>query len=324
MPGRLIQVVAGAISDRQGRVLIAQRPERAHQGGLWEFPGGKLEVGERPEHGLRRELEEELGIRVLAARPLIRVRHDYGDRAVELDVHRILRFTGVPSGREGQPLAWCHPCELDASAFPAADRPVIRALQLPDRMLVTGPDPSQPVMFLERLRRALARGARLVQLRAPGLERGAFARLASAARRHCHDYGAKLLLNADPEWITGLPCDGWHLTARRLRASTIRPGPVDLLIGASCHNGQELALADRLGLDYALLSPVKSTRSHPDARPLGWSGFAAFVDSVNLPVYALGGLSEADLEAAWQAGAQGIAAIRALWSDGAAAETKLL
>jgi len=126
-----IHVVAGAIGDAAGRILTTRRPDGVHQGGLWEFPGGKLEPGERPLDGLARELAEELGIRLQAARPLIRVRHAYADRAVLLDVYRVQGYAGTPAGREGQPLAWRWPTDMDPGLFPAADRPVIRACNSP-------------------------------------------------------------------------------------------------------------------------------------------------------------------------------------------------
>ena len=125
-----VHVVAGAIADAQGRVLVSRRPEGVHQGGLWEFPGGKLEPGETPQRGLERELAEELGIQVLESRPLLQVHHDYGDRRVLLDVHRVTSFAGAPVGREGQPLAWRHLEDLDPRDFPAADGPIITALRL--------------------------------------------------------------------------------------------------------------------------------------------------------------------------------------------------
>ncbi|MEY6431729.1 Nudix family hydrolase [Thioalkalicoccus limnaeus] len=309
----VIEVVAGAIRDDQGRVLIARRPDHAHQGGLWEFPGGKLEPGESPLTGLRRELDEELGIQVLASRPLICIHHDYGDRVVRLDVHRVERYAGRPVGREGQPLAWQHPDDLGARRFPAADRPVLTALRLPDRLLITGPDPLDPVAFVARLERALAGGIRLVQLRAPGLDARAYADLADVAYRRCRDHGATLVLNAPPDLAGSLPGDGLHLSAHWLRKVTSRPA-AHPWVGASCHGPDELARAEALDLDYVLLSPVKPTATHPGATPLGWSAFAALIKPVNRPVYALGGLGPNDLAAAWQAGAQGIAAIRGLWS----------
>jgi 8-oxo-dGTP diphosphatase len=86
-------------------------------------------------------------------------------------------------------------------------------------------------------------------------------------------------------------------------------------LAASCHDADDLKRAEDLGADFALLSPVLPTRSHPDAEPLGWERFAAMVDRANLPVYALGGMHPSMLSRAWQAGAQGVAGIRGLWPD---------
>lgn len=311
-----IHVAAGILTDPEGRVLIARRPEQAHQGGRWEFPGGKLLPGESPEQGLARELYEELGIQVLASAPLIRVRHDYGDRQVLLEVRRVIRFTGTPHGREGQPLRWQHPRALDPQAFPAADRPIIGALRLPDRMLITGPDPLQPKLFLARLESALQAGVRLVQLRTPGLSGTAYLELATPVRELCIQYGAEVVFNLPADAVAPPPRAGLHLTSRRLLALASRPLEEGRLVGASCHTTWELEQAARLGLDYALLSPVFSTPSHPQAIALGWARFSELVEQASLPVYALGGLDVHAIPTARRHGAQGIAAIRGLWPTG--------
>lgn len=305
--------MAGAIGDGEGRVLVARRPDHVHQGGLWEFPGGKLGPGETPEQGLARELEEELGIRVRSSEPLIRVHHDYGDRRVLLDVRRVTGYEGSPRGLEGQPLRWLHPGDMDAGSFPAADRTIITALRLPRLLLITGPDPGDHVEFLSRLSRALTQDIRLIQLRAHGLQPSAYRHLAEDAYGLCERHGARLLLNRDPREVEGVPRHGLHLPASALVCLTRRPGLPGDLVGASCHDSVELACAGRLGLDYALLSPVRATLSHPEAAPLGWAGFQELVDPVPLPVYALGGLDPSDLKDAIRHGAQGIAAIRGLW-----------
>lgn len=301
-----IHVVAGALQDAQGRVLIARRPLGVHQGGLWEFPGGKLEPGETPMRGLVRELEEELGILVLAARPLIRVHHDYGDRRVLLDVHRVTAFAGEPVGREGQPLAWRHPEGLDPGCFPAADGPIISALRLPPLYFITGEDPVEPTVFLAGLERLLVGGMRLVQLRASGLADADYADLASAAWELCRSQGARLLLKRDPARAQGLAGDGLHLTSQQLARLTKRPRDWGL-VGASCQGAADLARAGDLGLDYALLSPVMSKPRHPGAPHLGWERFSALVEFAKLPVYSLGGLSPGDLDLAIDRGAQGVA-----------------
>lgn len=308
-----IHVMAGAIGDAEGRILVTRRHDHAHQGGLWELPGGKLEPGETPDIGLGRELQEELGIRVKASQPLIRVHHDYGDRHVLLDVRRVLAYEGVPQGLEGQPLAWLHPGDMDPESFPAADRPIIRALRLPQLLLITGPDPRDPTAFLARLEAPLASGIRLVQLRAHELQPDAYRHLAEGAYALCEEAGARLLLNRAPWEIADIPRHGIHLRTRLLAALQQRPGLADELVGASCHDAAELAAAAALGLDYAVLSPVRSTTSHPQATPLGWARFTELVDPVPLPVFALGGLDPAELSDAIGHGAQGIAAIRGLW-----------
>jgi 8-oxo-dGTP diphosphatase len=314
---RLIHVAAAAILDSQGRVLISKRHHSAHQGGLWEFPGGKLEPGEAVLAGLARELLEELNIRPLRSEPLIKVTHHYPDRSVLLDVHRVLEFSGKPRGMEGQPLAWRLPSAMHPSDFPAADRPIITALQLPDRYLITGADATRPVEFLQRLEAAIQQGLSMVQLRAHELADADYFRLAAAAWEICQAYGAQLVLSRTGQLQSR--ADGVHLTRQQLLALTERP-QLTGWIGASCHNPQELQQAERLGLDYALLSPVQPTRSHPDAVPLGWERFAQWVAQVNLPVYALGGLSLKHLAQAKRSGAQGIAAIGAFWGAQATPE----
>lgn len=310
----VIHVVAGVITNGEGRVLIAKRPRGVHQGGLWEFPGGKLEPGEPLQQGLFRELDEELGIQVTASRPLIRIRHDYGERRVLLDIHRVLSYRGHPHGREGQALHWQLPDEMDPAVFPAADRPVISALRLPDRYLITGAEPGRADAFLARLEQVLERtGLRMVQLRAPQLASADYSSLADRCAALCTRARVKLILNCAPDIAAALPGDGLHLTEARLMALMKRPRIDKPLIGASCHDADTLAKAAALGLDYALLSPVHRTATHPDARPLGWGAFAALVDQASLPVYALGGVQDHDLDRAIAHGAQGIAGIRGYW-----------
>ncbi len=308
-----IHVAAAAILDESGRVLITQRAENSHQGGLWEFPGGKLEAGETAVTALCRELEEELGIQPLMSEPLIRVRHDYGDRHLLLDFYRVAAYRGEPRGLEGQPLQWLSPADLQAEHFPAADRPVITALQLPQRYLITGRDAERPGPFLGRLSLAIERGIQLVQLRAHRLPDNAYRRLLVEALALCRAGGVKLLVNRPQgvlDWRS--EADGLHLTANQLASLSRRPAGA-ALIGASCHQPEELQMAEQAGLDYVLLSPVQRTSTHPQAAGLGWPRFADLVDRVNLPVYALGGLSEEDLPNAILNGAQGVAAISAFW-----------
>ncbi len=294
------------------RILLAKRPDHVDQGGLWEFPGGKREAGEAPRQALARELHEELGIVVRNARPLIRFTHRYPDKTVELDVWEVTAFDGIACGREGQPLRWVAPDDLRRVALPAANRAIVTAARLPDRYLITGAFTDR-ADFLRRLERALAAGIRLVQLRAHGLEEADYLRLADAALARCHAADARLLLNAPADWVTRVGADGVHLTRWRLAAMSRRPLPEACLVAASVHDPQELSRAEALGVDFSVLSPVTPTRSHPQARPLGWARFGQWVAAARHPVYALGGLGADAVTRAREAGAQGVAAIGAFW-----------
>ena len=307
-----VHVAAAVIQDGLGRILLARRPAGAHQGGLWEFPGGKLESGETLSDGLKRELAEELGIQTLAHRPLIRVLHHYGDRSVLLDVHRVTAYAGEPRGLEGQPLAWVAPDDLLSYPMPAADRPIVAAVQLPPVYLFTPPAVATPERLLSELQSALDAGHRLIQLRVFGLAPSVHRAVAERALELCHTAGAWLMVNADIALAETIGADGVHLNARQLTVLQVRP-PGLRWVAASCHGVADLARATDLGLDFAVLSPVLPTPSHPDAEPLGWTGFAAAVETAPLPVYALGGMRGSLLAEAWQHGAQGVAGIRGLW-----------
>jgi 8-oxo-dGTP diphosphatase len=124
----LIFVVAAALYDERGQVLIAQRPVGRHMAGRWEFPGGKVDGGETELAALTRELREELGIEVAAARPFMRLKHAYPDRNVELSLWIIERFAGTPGPRDGQTLKWVAPLRLADEDLLEADRPFVEAL----------------------------------------------------------------------------------------------------------------------------------------------------------------------------------------------------
>lgn len=134
-PGALwIHVVAAAVTDGEGRVLIAQRPPGKQLAGSWEFPGGKLEAGEARRDGLARELKEELGIAICPPRPLMRLRHSYPFGEVLIDMWVVTRYSGEPQGLDGQALRWCTQNELAEADLLPADRPIVRALRLPERL----------------------------------------------------------------------------------------------------------------------------------------------------------------------------------------------
>jgi 8-oxo-dGTP diphosphatase len=317
---RRIEVVAGVLRDAAGRVLICQRPPGKPMAGDWEFPGGKRHTGESALAALSRELHEELGIRLGHARPLIRYAHAYPERSVALDVWQVEHYDGRPHGREGQALEWVAIDALPGRALLPADGPIVTALRLGSLCVVTGPY-ADPEDYRARLGRALARGARLVQIRDHTLDERRLTRCVEMTIDLCREHHAWVVINGDPAItmpiVSATGADGLHLPARYLRGSRPPGYPDGRLLGASCHDARELRRAAALGADYAFLGPVCSTGSHPGAPGIGWPAFARLVDPVAMPVYAIGGLSPASLEAAWQHGGQGIAAITSLWTDSA-------
>jgi len=309
----VIHVAVAVIQNAAGQVLISKRPAHVHQGGLWEFPGGKLELGESVSQALKREVYEELGLIVEAHSPLIRIIHHYADRVVLLDVHRVIQFTGHAKGLEGQALQWLLPGQLlDCELLPA-DRPIITALNLPECYMITGADPLDKELFLSRLENSLIKGIRLVQLRAKLLPQAEFSILAKSALKLCRKYEARLLLNAAPGLAEDMDADGVHLTSQCLANLSERPLGRNRLVGVSCHNSHDLQKASELELDFAVLSPVLATKSHPDALPLGWEQFSELIEAARLPVYALGGMQQNMISKAQSHGAQGIAGISGLW-----------
>ena len=306
------QVVAGVLVDARGRILLARRTAGRDLAGAWEFPGGKLERDETPLQGLDRELNEELGIRVHAAEPLISVPHAGNGKRIVLDVYRVTSFAGKPKGCEKQALAWAPPEKLSTYPMPPADRPVVAALLQPDRCLITPEPGKDTAAFIRRLEHALMAGVRRVQLRARNLQGPALAALAEQVKQCCDSLQAELLINGDMEIARELGC-GLHLRADQLLACTQRPVSTSQLLSAACHDAGELAHAQAIGVDFALLGPVQKTPTHADSQPLGWDGFARLRETVALPIYALGGMNIDDIAQARRHGAQGIAAIRGLW-----------
>ncbi|MCP1314260.1 MULTISPECIES: Nudix family hydrolase [unclassified Halomonas] len=311
---RRVHVAAAAIvsADKQ-QVLIARRPSNVDHGGLWEFPGGKLAPYETGLEGLKRELHEELGIEIRRAQPLIRVHHEYSDKHILLDVWQVHEFAGEPFGREGQAVRWVPMEELVSYPFPAANLPILRAVMLPTEYLITGEE-ADDERFAALLERALKEdGVRLVQLRAKGLSKDAYVARAERSLALCRDYGAKLLLNGEPELLERVDADGIHLTSERLMNLERRPIAEGKWLSASTHNQAQLEKAASLGCDFVTLSPLRTTPSHPEVAPMGWHDFQQLVERAGMPVFALGGMTRFDANHARAVGAQGIASIRDFW-----------
>ena len=307
-----VHVAVGVIVDGSD-VLLSKRSADSHQAGKWEFPGGKLRSGESTREALERELEEELGIHVRSAYPLIQIRHAYPDLQVFLDVWRVTDYDGVPHGRERQVVDWVNQDRLMKLELPAANYTIVMATRLPALYVISDSHRLGPAEFLQKLERALRAGARLLQLREPYLPEQEYRNLALQVGDLCRRHHAKLLLNATAQIVVDCNAHGVHLNSQRLRALTTRPLGEDYYVGASVHNEEELEIASRLGVDFVALAPVLATSSHAKATPLGWRRFEELCAHMTMPVYALGGMRTEHLSMARDAGAQGLAMISGIW-----------
>ena len=309
----IVHVAVAVIRNKSGEVFVAQRPDHVHQGGLWEFPGGKVEPGESVQDALRREIKEETGVTVLQTLPLIRIPYRYPDKHVLLDVFEVVHYDGDPHGKEGQPCNWVTVEDLVSLDFPDANRAIISALQLPSVVLVTPERGGDEKLFLETLERSIENGVRWLVLRAKLLSDSEYANLARQVCEICTKHGATAMLRIDPGLIDNPASGGLHVTASQLMKLEERPVSAERWFSASCHNREEIEQANSIGADFIFLGSVRQTASHKDAVPMGWETFSRLADLATMPVYAIGGMALEDQQKSRKLGGQGIAAIRALW-----------
>ncbi|HSN22797.1 MAG TPA: Nudix family hydrolase [Methylomicrobium sp.] len=302
-----LQVAVGVVTNDAGRILIARRHEASHQGGFWEFPGGKIEAGETPEEALFRELKEELDINVIESSPLITVNHRYSDFSVILRVFLVEQFTGTAQGCQGQPIRWVDRSDLGGFSFPAANRPIVKAALLPPYYAILDDHVSSDL--LADLHKLLAKGIKLIQARLKATSSDRVKKFLMKAGPFCSDHNAILLINSAVDCGKS-ETHSIHLTSSDLLALQKRPSKC-LWVGASCHNLKELEHAQKIDVDFVVLAPVLPTQTHQDMESLGWNEFAALTAQMNIPVYAMGGMKLEDLNMARSKGAQGIAGIRA-------------
>ena len=321
---KITHAAVGVIQREDGWVLLAERPVGKPWAGYWEFPGGKVEDGETPQQALKRELQEELGIEVVSLYPWLTRSFDYEARydaageldspakTVKLHFFIITKWDGEPLGLENQLLVWQPPEKIEVSPMLPANAPIFAALSLPTNYAITNLSELGEDLFFERLKISLDNGLKILQLREKQLSTQAFQTFAVRVIQLAEPYKAKVLINSSHQSAsTTLNVAGMHFNATDLMQ--LQTKPAAMLCGASCHNGEQLAHAAVLGLDYVMLSPVKATRSHPDEAPLGWDKFAHLIEDYALPVYALGGMLPADLHEAKSHGAHGIVMLRSAW-----------
>jgi 8-oxo-dGTP diphosphatase len=308
---KIVEVSAAVLQRNDGSFLLAQRPLGKIWAGYWEFPGGKVEVGENAHHALVRELREELGITVQTAYPWLTRVFTYPHATVRLNFFRVTAWSGDLHPHEGQQFSWQQPAKVSVQPVLPANAAILRALELPTLYAISNTAELGAETFLARLEARLDAGLRLIQLREKSLGQDELRDLARRVVAMALARGAKVLLNGDAALAREVGADGVQLTSMQL--AELHDRPVVDWCAASCHCAADLRRAEALGCDFALLSPVLPTQSHPGAPHLGWDAFAAIAADSSIPVYALGGLTHEDMRCAWQHGAHGIALLRQAW-----------
>jgi 8-oxo-dGTP diphosphatase len=324
----ITEAAVGVIQRDDGMVLLAERPLGKAWAGYWEFPGGKVEKGEAVDFALKRELQEELGITVKSFYPWLTRSFDYPAKydalgnleapakTVKLHFFIVTSWLGEPIGLENQMISWQWPNQLTVSPMLPANTPILKALSLPSVYAVTNLGELGDAAFFKGLNVALEKGLTMIQVREKQLTPADLRLFMTRLIHMTAPYQAKVLINStshysDLNLIYDLNVNGIHFTSQDLMQLQVKPDCT--WCGASCHNSQELAKAESLGLDYVTLSPVKTTASHADVAPIGWGKFSDLIRGYSLPVYALGGMNAADLNVARLHGAHGVAMLRDLW-----------
>lgn len=306
----VVEVSVAIFQRPNGEVLLAQRPAGKPYASYWEFPGGKLEPGEAALAALIREIREELGVEIVTVYPWVTRSFAYAHANVRLHFFRVREWLGAPYAKEHQSLSWQRPAHLEITPLLPANYPILRALSLPPIYAISNVKELGIAAFLVRAEAALKKGLRMLVLRENKLSRDDVTLLLGKLMILAQPYGARVLLHNDTHDNPRL-ADGVHGSAKCLMQWLERPDAE--LVGASCHNAQELARAAELNLDFVVLSPVLPTPSHPNEPSLGWATFTSLIENYPIPVYALGGMETSTLIDAYRAGGQGIAMLRNAW-----------
>ncbi len=302
-----LHVAVGVVQNQAGEVLISFRDPNLHQGGLWEFPGGKVDQGENVQQALRREFQEELGITPTEFFPFKKILFQYSDKNVLLDVWRITDYSGVPAGLEGQAIKWKAAVDLRFSEFPAANKDIVRLLRLPKEVPITPQTRTLPEL-LETLTSWAAEEYPLIYCHQPQLDQATFYQWYLAASELCSNSGLTLFCDMDAvPSAYALKLRGFHMSAKTLLGLAGRPCGDDKYFSASCHSLAELKRAEALGADFVFLSPRLKGSHWSDLGDSGWGELKTLAGSVSLPVYAVGVVGSKDVSLALTSGAIGVA-----------------
>ena len=294
--------VACALIWRNEQILLSKRHRGTHLGGLWEFPGGKFESGEEPMTCLSRELKEELDIALVDASFMFQIPWNYGEKSVRLWVYEVLRFDGEPRGLEGQDVSWFPSEFLTELQFPRANDAIVRAVGLPRVTKILDPKfAREPKAWVGEMH---DRSVLYLRGLPPGRDLEGAVGLAIGK-------GHKVILTLDQLTCFQEGC-GVHLRkndeiqdALESLKALDRPWPLT----SGIRDESDIERQRDWPSDAVFISPVRQTSSHFGIPALGWNRFSELACDLGVPAYALGGMTNSDIEVVkryWGFGVAGI------------------
>ena len=306
-----VNVSVAILINADHQVLFGQRPPPKSWEGWWEFPGGKIEKDETSVDALYREIYEEIGVKITKFEKWVTRKYFYGGNDITLHFFKVHKWEGEVTSKENQKLVWTYLQNLNVSPILPANLFVQKAFDLPMHYAITNLSETSKKVFFNQLQNKISNGLKMIQVREKNISFKEFKIFSKEVIEICKPNDVKVIINSNVDLAYEIKADGVHLTSKDL--IHIKKIPDNLIVSASCHTQEEIDIAEKLNINFLVLSAVKKTLSHEDIKPLGWNKFEKIVNKVNTPIYALGGLGVKDYQVALGNGAIGIASQRLIW-----------
>ena len=306
-----VNVSVAVLINNNRQVLLGQRPHPKSWEGWWEFPGGKIEKGETSVDALYREIDEEIGVKITQFKKWVIRKYSHGGNDITLHFFKVYGWEGEVTSKENQKLVWTHLQNPNVSPILPANLFIQKAFDLPKYYAITNLSETSKKVFFNQLQNRISNGLKMIQVREKNISFDEFKIFSNEVIKICKPKGVKVIINSDVNLAYEIKADGVHLRSKDL--ISIKKIPKNLIVSASCHTQEEIYIAEKLNINFLVLSAIKKTLSHPDIKPIGWDEFENIANRVNTPIYALGGLGVNDYSVALENGAIGIASQRSIW-----------
>jgi len=306
-----VNVSVAVLINDEHQVLLAERPFPKAWEGWWEFPGGKMEKNETSVDALYREIYEEIGVKITKFNKWVTRRYTFGDGNFTLHFFKVYEWEGEITSKENQKLVWTYLKKPNVSPILPANVFVQKAFDLPKYYAITNLSETSKKVFFNQLQKKISDGLKMIQVREKNISINELEVFSKEVIKICRPSNVKVIINSDMNLAYKIKADGVHLTSKNLLDS--KKLPRNLIVSASCHTQKDIDIAEKLNINFVVLSAVNRTLSHPDISPIGWNKFQKIANKTNIPIYALGGLGINDYQVALENGAIGISSQRSIW-----------